>query len=152
MSRTDHASRRIAATRQAVYAAMTDAKALEKWLPPSGMSGEMRSFDLRPGGHYEMVLRHDDEAIAGKSGGNQDIAKIRYLELVPDRLVSQAIDFPSEDPRFSGTMIMHWVLEDVPGGTLVSIRAEDVPEGIGAADHAEGLASSLGNLARLLER
>jgi hypothetical protein len=38
----------------------------------------------------------------------------------------------------------------VPGGTLVEITAEDVPEGIGAQDHAAGMHSSLANLAAYL--
>jgi hypothetical protein len=34
----------------------------------------------------------------------------------------------------------------------VEIRADDVPDGISAEDHAAGLASSLANLAAYLER
>jgi len=71
MSRIDSATRIIEASPEAVYAAMTTAEALAAWLPPDGMSGQMLEFDPRPGGHYAMVLRHDDGAAAGKSGGNE---------------------------------------------------------------------------------
>ena len=37
-------------------------------------------------------------------------------------------------------------------GTRVDIRADDVPAGISAEDHAAGLASSLANLATYLEQ
>ena len=37
-------------------------------------------------------------------------------------------------------------------GTRVVITADDVPNGISAEDHATGLASSLANLARHVER
>ena len=60
MSRTDSASIVVDATPEAVYAAMTEPEALAAWLPPSGMRGEMRAFDLRPGGHYRMVLHYED--------------------------------------------------------------------------------------------
>jgi hypothetical protein len=40
----------------------------------------------------------------------------------------------------------------VDSGTLVGIRADDVPDGISAHDHATGLASSLENLASYVER
>lgn len=152
MARTDIATRFIHASPQDLYAAMTDAAALCAWLPPSGMSGEMLEFDLRPGGHYKMALRYEDAATQGKSGGNQDIAHVRYLELVPASLISQAVDFVSDDPAFAGTMVMHWSLVPLPGGTEVTLRAENVPSGISAEDHAEGLASSLENLARHVER
>ncbi|KRA95678.1 ATPase [Devosia sp. Root685] len=151
MSRTDSASRIVDATPEAVYAAMTWPEAMVVWLPPAGMTGEMREFDLRPGGHYRMVLRYDDPAIAGKTGGNSDDVVARFLDLVPGALISQAVDFVSDDPAFAGTMVMNWILRSVPEGTEVMIRAENVPSGIDARDHAEGLASSLENLAKFVE-
>jgi hypothetical protein len=45
-----------------------------------------------------------------------------------------------------------WELVGADGGTRVEIRADDVPRGISAEDHAAGLASSLANLAAYLER
>ena len=42
---------------------------------------------------------------------------------------------------------MSWELAASDGGTRVEIRAEDVPDGISAEDHAVGLASSLETLA-----
>lgn len=151
MSRTDSASRVIDATPEAVYAAMTEPEALLAWLPPTGMRGEMLEFDCRPGGHYRMVLRYDDVAVLGKTGDNSDDVAVRFLDLVPGALISQAVDFVSDDPAFAGTMVMNWMLLPVPEGTKVTIRAENVPSGISAADHAEGLASSLENLANFLE-
>lgn len=151
MGRTDSASRIMDATPEAVYAAMTEPAAMIVWLPPLGMTGEMKAFDLRPGGHYRMVLRYDDPAIAGKTGDNSDDVVVRFLDLVPGALVSQAVDFVSDDPAFAGTMVMNWMLRPVPEGTEVTIRAENVPIGISAEDHAEGLASSLENLAKFLE-
>ena len=151
MSRTDSASRIMDATPEAVYAAMTDPAAMVVWLPPQGMRGQMLEFDLRPGGHYRMVLRYEDSSIAGKTGENSDDVAVRFLDLVPGALVSQAVDFVSDDPAFVGTMVMNWILRPVPEGTEVTIRAENVPSGISAEDHAEGLASSLENLEKFVE-
>lgn len=151
MTRIDQASRLIEATPEIIFAAMTSAEALVNWLPPTGMSGEMLAFDPRPGGHYRMVLRYDDAGIAGKSGGNEDVVDVRYTDLVPGALVAQEVDFVSEDPAFSGTMVMNWIIEDRPEGALVTIRAEHVPEGISAENHQEGLTASLDNLARYVE-
>ena len=60
------------------------------------------------------------------------------------------VEFESDDPAYSGTMTMAWSLDPVEGGTRVEVRAEDVPPGISAEDHAAGLASSLRNLADYL--
>jgi hypothetical protein len=45
---------------------------------------------------------------------------------------------------------MTWEVGAVEGGTRIEIRADDVPAGISADDHAAGLASSLENLAAYL--
>jgi hypothetical protein len=49
-------------------------------------------------------------------------------------------------------MTMTWTLAAVDAGTKVQIRADDVPAGISAEDHAAGMTSSLANLAAYLER
>jgi len=151
MSRTDTASRTIEATPEAVYAAMTDPDALVAWLPPTGMRGEMVEWDFRSGGHYRLVLHYEDKSIAGKTGEGSDDVAVRFLDLVPGALVAQAVDFVSDDPAFAGTMVMNWMLRPVAEGTEVTIRAENVPSGISAEDHAEGLNASLENLAKFLE-
>ncbi len=63
----------------------------------------------------------------------------------------QNIVFESDDPAFSGKMEMHWVQEVVPEGTEFSVVCKNAPEGIDQADHEEGLASTLANLARYAE-
>lgn len=150
MSRTDTAFRTIRATPGALYQALVTARALEQWMPPTGMTGEMVEFDPRPGGRYRMILRYDDAAIAGKSGGNEDIAEARFIELVPDQRIVQEVDFVSDDPKFQGTMRMSTLLTSLGDETEVRFVAENVPEGISAEDHAEGMNSSLENLAKFV--
>jgi uncharacterized protein YndB with AHSA1/START domain len=151
-TRTDRASRRIKADRPAIYHAMTEAGAVKQWLPPHGMTAEIVHFDARPGGRYRMVLRYDDQSISGKSGDNSDVVEARFVELVPDQLVVQEVDFVSQDPRFCGTMTMRWELSAVADATLVEIIASNVPDGISASDHADGMSASLANLAAFVER
>ena len=150
MSRTDRAQRTIAAPPDRVYAALVDSDALVEWLPPSGMSGRFEWFDARPGGSYRLVLTYDGDG-RGKSTADADVVDGRFVELVPERRVVQAVDFASDDPRFAGTMTMTWEVRAADGGSVVEITASDVPDGISAEDHAAGMASSLENLARHLE-
>ena len=49
-------------------------------------------------------------------------------------------------------MTMTWEVTALDAGTRVDIRADDVPAGISAKDHAAGLASSLANLATYVEQ
>ena len=90
-------------------------------------------------------------AAGGKSSADSDIVEARYVDLIRNDRVVQAVDFVSDDPAFAGTMTMTWTVTAVPGGTRVEFVADNVPEGIDADDHAAGLTSSLDNLAAFVE-
>jgi len=117
------------------------------------MIGRFERFDARPGGSYRMVLTYADASGApGKATADSDIVEARFLDIVPGERVVQAVDFVSDDPAYAGTMIMTWQVTAASAGTRVTIVAEDVPDGISAADHAAGLDSSLAKLAAYVER
>lgn len=142
----------VAAPPERVYAAFVDPDALLAWLPPDGMSGRFDRFDARPGGSYRLILTYADaSAGAGKATPDSDVVEARFVDIVPGVRVVQAVDFVSDDPAYAGTMIMSWEAAAVGSGTRVEIRADDVPDGISAEDHAAGLASSLANLAVYVE-
>jgi uncharacterized protein YndB with AHSA1/START domain len=151
--RSDVAFRVVAASPERVFAALVDPDALLEWLPPAGMSGRFESFDPRPGGGYRLVLTYDDPVNApGKTTAGSDVVAARFDAVVPGQRLVQAVDFLSDDPSFAGTMAMTWTTSAVEDGTLVEIRADDVPAGISTQDHAAGMASSLEKLATYLER
>ena len=153
MPRTDAACRVITAPPPAVYAALVGREALMAWLPPDGMTATFERFDPRPGGSYRLVLTYaDSSAGSGKTTSSSDVVEARYVDIIPDHRVVQAVDFVSDDPAFAGTMTMTWEVTAVEEGTRVDIVADDVPDGIPAEDHATGLASSLANLAEHFER
>ena len=142
----------IAASLDRVYAALVDPDALTAWLPPDGMSGRFERFDARPGGSYRLVLTYADASNApGKTTADSDVVEARFVDLVPGVRVVQAVTFVSDDPAQVGTMTMTWEVTAVDHGTRVEFRADDVPVGISADDHAAGLSSSLANLAEHLE-
>ena len=150
--RTDTSSRLVDAPPDRVFAALVDPDALVAWLPPEGMSARFEHFDARPGGSYRLVLTYAEGAGgAGKTTADSDVVEARFVELVPGARVVQDVDFVADDPRHAGTMTMIWELTPVGQGTRVDIRADNVPPGISADDHAVGLASSLANLADHLE-
>jgi len=146
--RTDTASAVVAAPRERVWAALVDADARVRWLPPTGMTGRFEEYDARAGGGYRMVLTYDDPQTRGKSGGGTDVVVVRFTAVEPPHRVVEEADFVSDDPRLAGTMTMTWSLE--PAGddqTSVTITARDVPEGISRDDHLAAFASTLDHLA-----
>lgn len=151
MPRTDAAARTVSASATRAFRALVDPDALLAWLPPAGMTGRFEHVDLRPGGSYRLVLGYPESARAGKTTQDTDVVEVRIVDLVPGQHVRQAVDFESDDPAFAGTMEMTWAVEPLATGTRVTIVADHVPDGIAADDHAEGLESSLANLAAHLD-
>ena len=151
-TRIDRASRLIMAPPGLVYRALVDPAMVIEWLPPRGARGAIERFDPRPGGAFCMTLTFDDPSHArGKSTSNTDVVKGQFVTLETNRKVTQRFEFDSADPAFAGIMTMSWVLEPRAEGTVLSVTAEDVPVGIRREDHEAGMASSLSNLAAMVE-
>ncbi len=149
---THKATRTILATPHAIFRAFVDPEVVTKWRAPAGMEARLEAFDPRPGGGYRMALRYRDPASATpKSPSDSDVVEARFVELLPDEQIVEAVTFASDDPRFAGTMTITTTLTPVTGGTKVSVIAANVPVGIAAADHLADMDSSLKNLANLLE-
>jgi uncharacterized protein YndB with AHSA1/START domain len=150
--RIDTASRWIAASPASVYRAFKEPGAMERWLPPGNMTGKMLHFDFREGGAYRMRLIYaEPQQGLGKTSEDYDEVEVRLTKLEDGRSIEQEINLESEDPAFSGVMRMTWTFQPEEEGTLVTIRAENVPAGIRPEDHDAGLKSSLENLARFAE-
>jgi uncharacterized protein YndB with AHSA1/START domain/transcriptional regulator with XRE-family HTH domain len=151
--RVDTASRVIQASPLRLYQAFVDPDALVSWLPPKGMKARIDVFEPRQGGLYRMILAYEvpDHSAPGKTSEHADVVRGKFLELSPNERIVQLVEFESADPAFGGEMKMTWTLTVVPGGTEVSIRAENVPEGIRREDHEAGFRSTLENLAIFAE-
>ena len=150
--RTDRASLETNATPEQLYDAFTEGAKLMQWLPPGTMTGQALDYDFRERGRYRIALTYDESAAgdAGKSEGRTDVSTGRFLALEPGRRIVQSVEFESTRSQFSGEMVMTWNFEPIADGTRVTITAENVPAGIGEADHAAGLRSSLENLAKFV--
>ncbi len=147
--RIDRAACLVAATRPETWRTLVDPARLVRWLPPEGMCGSVDVWEPWPGGRFRLTLAYTNpgHATAGKTSAGEDVVEGRFVEMVENERMVWAVVFRSDDPAFAGEMRMTWRLRDAPRGTEVSIAAEDVPRGIGAEDHAAGLASTLANLA-----
>lgn len=150
--RIDKASRLIHASPSAVYAAFATQRALQAWLPPKDMKGQIETFDFQEGGGYTMRLTYTaEEHTAGKRTENSDEVTVRFLRLVPNKRIDQAVTFDSELEEFAGEMKMTWSFEERGSDTFVKVACTNVPEGIRPEDHEVGLTSSLGKLAKFIE-
>ncbi|MES2006300.1 MAG: SRPBCC domain-containing protein [Bacteroidota bacterium] len=149
--RIDTASRLIKASPSKIYKALTTQSDLMQWKAPDGMRMEIFHYNFRVDGTYRMALYYKDRSAKGKTGGNSDIVKGKFIELVTDHKIVEAISFDSPDPTFAGELIMTTELVSEKGATRVTFTATHVPGGIAPEDHATGMNSSLENLAKFTE-
>jgi uncharacterized protein YndB with AHSA1/START domain len=150
--RIDKASRLINAPASMIYEAFATPVALETWLPPKGMTGNVLAHDFREGGMYRMRLTYGElEHTPGKTSEHSDEVEVRFVKLVPNQRIEQVVTFNTENTEFAGEMRITWVFDKLEKGTKVTVLCENVPEGIRPEDHEAGLNSTLENLALFAE-
>ncbi|MBT1688690.1 SRPBCC family protein [Dawidia soli] len=152
--RTDSAARVIHATPEAIYAAYLDPTAIATWRPPQGMHCEVFEFNPTPGGSFRMSFgyKETEHGIAGKTTEHADVFHGHFAELIPHQRIVEIVEFESDDPAFGGEMKVTTTLVQERHGTNVNVVCENVPTGITADDHRQGIQSSLANLAQYVER
>lgn len=147
MPRLDRAVADVPASPHEVYAAFVDPDALAAWLPPDGMEGELADARLREGGGFTMALTYAAPSGGrGKTTEDTDVTHVVIDELVEGERVVWGVEFESDDPDNAGRMTMTWTFTAQDGGTRVAIDATDVPPGIDADAHQQGLEASLAQL------
>jgi uncharacterized protein YndB with AHSA1/START domain len=108
-------------------------------------------FDAREGGAYRISLTYDAPTTAGKTSAQTDTFHGRFLELIPDQQVVEAVEFETDDPDLRGEMIITITLHDADGGTELVAIHDHLPPGLSAADNETGWRMSLVKLAELVE-
>jgi uncharacterized protein YndB with AHSA1/START domain len=119
---------------------------------PDQMTSEIHSFDLREGGTFRISLTYDVPTTVGKTTSETDSFHGRFVKLVPDTEMVQAVEFESDDPSMAGEMTITYTLADADGGTDIVGVHENLPPGVAPADNELGWRMSLDKLAKLVER
>jgi uncharacterized protein YndB with AHSA1/START domain len=125
-----------------VYKAFLDPKAMVKWLPPHGFTGEVHSMDARVGGGYRMSFTNFGTGHSHSFGG-------KYVELTPPDRLRYTDRF--DDPNVPGEMHVSVTLRKVLCGTDVTIVQEGIPASIPVEFCYLGWQESLANLAHVVE-
>lgn len=148
---TMEVSRVIEAPRQAVYEALTDpsSRYAKAFVPNQAPGTPMdlvfeRKEPAREGGTYRATMTADEGPAKG-----QHTAYGEFLELVPHERIVETHHWEG-DPDHGETRVTI-TLEDVPGGTKVTILHEGLPSRESAKGHAEGFGESLANLAAAMD-
>ena len=149
---TTEISRLIHAPREHVYRALLDPAAVQRWMVPDGMTSEVHRFEPWQGGTFRISLTYDAPTNAGKTTAQTDTFHGRFVELVPDHKVVQAVEFESDDPSMRGEMTITYALSDAADGTNLVGRHEDLPPGVDPAANELGWSMSIAKLADLVEQ
>jgi uncharacterized protein YndB with AHSA1/START domain len=144
-------SRHVNALRAKVYRALLDARAVETWMVPTGMTSRVHTFEPREGGSFRISLTYDEPTGAGKTTAHTDTFHGRFVKLVPNEQVVEVGEFETADPALQGEMTLTITLADADGGTDVLAIHDGLPSGLSTTDNEAGWRSSLAKLAVLVE-
>lgn len=139
------------APRAKVYRALLDVRAVETWMVPTGMTSRVHEFDAREGGSFRISLTYDESTGVGKTTAHTDTYHGRFVKLVQNEQVVEAVEFETADPALQGEMTITITLEDADGGTDVLAVHDGLPSGLSATDNEVGWQSALAKLAALVE-
>jgi uncharacterized protein YndB with AHSA1/START domain len=141
----------INAPRASVYRALLDARAVETWMVPTGMTSHVHEFDTREGGAFRISLTYDAPTSTGKTTAHTDTHHGRFVKLVTNEQVVQTTEFETTDPALRGEMTIAFTLTDADGGTDLHAVHDGLPPGVPPADNETGWRLSLAKLAALVE-
>jgi len=145
-------TRTLRATRRQVYRALLDPDAVQQWMVPNGMTSRVERFEAREGGAFRISLTYDVATTAGKTTAQTDTFRGRFVSLVPDTEIVEAVEFETDDPLMRGEMTITYRLADAPGGgTELEAVHDDVPPGVSPVDNDLGWNISLDKLTGLVE-
>jgi uncharacterized protein YndB with AHSA1/START domain len=118
---------------------------------PSGMTSHVFEFDAREGGLFRISLTYDEPNGTGKTTAHTDTYHGRFVKLVPDEQVVEAMEFETADASMRGEMTVTFTLTDADGGTDVHAVHDNLPPGLSPADNETGWRMALDKLAALVE-
>lgn len=127
---------------EVVYQAFLDPRAMVKWNPPHGFTGEVHSMDARVGGGYRMSFTNFRTGQTHTFGGT-------FAELAPNERIRYTDRF--EDPNLPGEMRVTVTFRPVICGTELTIVQEGIPAAIPPEFCHLGWQESLQMLAQLVE-
>jgi len=142
MPQTLHMQRVLRAPPERVYKAFITPKAMEKFLPPYGFTGEVHELDVRVGGRHRMSFTNFGTGSRHSFGGD-------YLELVPGERLRYTDRF--DDANLPGEMQVTIEFHPVLCGTELRITQAGIPDLIPLAFCHLGWQETLDQLARLVE-
>jgi uncharacterized protein YndB with AHSA1/START domain len=149
---SSHVRQHLNAPRESVYRALLDARAIEAWMVPAGMTSQVHEFDAREGGSFRVSLIYEAATGTGKTIDRTDTYHGHFVKLVPNEQVVEAVEFETEDPVLQGEMTITITLLDAAGGGTDLVAVHDgLPPGLSPADNEAGWRSSLDKLAALVE-
>ena len=113
------------AERALIWSMWTEAEHVAKWYGPKGLSGNVRTMDLRVGGSYHWVMTGP--------GGQEHHAVGVYREVSPiERLAFTQERGNSEGQRIDGAVpetLITVVLEELGTGTRMTMTHAGIPPG-----------------------
>lgn len=135
-------TRDIKAGRERVFAAWTDPKQASLWWAPQDCAPLTCEMDVRPGGIWRRTMRVPDGTVITKHGV--------YREVTPPGVLSFTYTTEYADGSVDPITLVTVTLEEIPGGTRVTLHHVNFETPESCDGHRGGWTSALERFATFL--
>jgi uncharacterized protein YndB with AHSA1/START domain len=139
------------ASRSKVYSTLLDGSLVCKWKVPTEMTCYVHEFNAYEGGTIRISLSYNDVNETGKTILNTDTYHGHFIRLVPNEEIVETDEFETTDQTVRGLMTITYTLDDVNGGTDLTIVHEGLPSGVAVSDNEIGWRMALVKFASLVQ-
>lgn len=145
---------RFDAPRELVWRAWTDPERLRQWWGPRGFTSPMARTDLRVGGRYHWGMRSPEGQDFFSTGVFREVVEPERLVMTDSFADAEGNVVPASTYGLPGDwteeIVITVSLEERDGGTMVTVRSENIPGEMRVASE-EGMRESLEKLAEYLQ-
>ncbi len=137
------------APRERVFQALTDPRAVGRWMGPRGSRCEVKEMDVRVGGRYTFTI-HPPEGDAGCNGtGEASTAAGEFTQIDPHHTLAFTWSWVAGGMDVGETLVT-FSLKDLDGRTELVLTHERLPGEEARIAHGQGWGESLERLAEAL--
>jgi len=139
------------ASKSKVYQTLLDKNLIAKWKVPDDMNCIVHEYNPVENGVFRISLEYNNINEVGKTIKNIDTYHGYFKKLKPYSEIIEIDEFESDNADMQGLMSITYILNELNGGTDLTILHDNLPIGVSLDDNMIGWEMALLKLSELLD-
>jgi len=135
-----------------VYQTLLDKNLIAKWKVPDDMNCIVHEYNPIENGVFRISLEYNNINEVGKTNKNIDTYHGYFKKLKPYEEIIEIDEFESDNADMQGIMTITYILNELNGGTELTILHDNLPVGVSLEDNMVGWEMALLKLSELMDQ